>query len=138
METVLRLLFFTRSPVLDQNQPQGYYQNNNGYNAQQNNFNQNQVQNSMMQDGNNYQHLNYQANRTYNNAQNVQNNQLVVDFIASMTDDYFYELAKLMYPDILKENNLEYVGYFNDTIKDERDPNNNKKRIDVYIKELHG
>lgn len=75
METVLRPLFFTRSLVLDQNQPQGYYQNNNGYNAQQNNFNQNQVQNSMMQDGNNYQHLNYQANRTYNNAQNVQNNQ---------------------------------------------------------------
>ena len=69
---------------------------------------------------------------------NVQNNQLVVDFIASMTDDYFYELSKLMYPDILKENNLEYVGYFNDTIKDERDPNNNKKRIDVYIKGLHG
>lgn len=36
--------------------------------------------------------------------------QIVVDFIASMTDDYFIDVARLIFP----EHKLEYIGYFSD------------------------
>lgn len=42
-------------------------------------------------------------------------NQIVVDFIASMTDSYFMEITKLLFSDF----NLEYMGYFNDKIKND-------------------
>ncbi|MCQ2511848.1 MAG: HD domain-containing protein [Lachnospiraceae bacterium] len=38
-------------------------------------------------------------------------NQLVTDYIASMTDDYFIELYKYMFPD--SSLSIEYIGYFN-------------------------
>ena len=37
-------------------------------------------------------------------------NQLVVDYIASMTDDYFIDLHKYMFPDA--KYSVEYKGYF--------------------------
>lgn len=37
--------------------------------------------------------------------------QIVADYIASMTDDYFLELHGLLFPD--SENKVEYVSYFN-------------------------
>ncbi len=39
-------------------------------------------------------------------------NQIVVDFIASMTDDYFLELFNLLFPD--SNLKIKYKGYFND------------------------
>lgn len=39
-------------------------------------------------------------------------NQVVVDYIASMTDDYFIELYKLLFPD--SKYKLEYKSYFED------------------------
>lgn len=38
-------------------------------------------------------------------------NQIVVDFIASMTDDYFIDLYSFLYP---KENPIKYISYFED------------------------
>lgn len=40
-----------------------------------------------------------------------ENNQIVVDFIASMTDDYFIELHKFLFPD--SKYCIEYEPYFN-------------------------
>ncbi len=37
-------------------------------------------------------------------------NQIVVDYIASMTDDYFIELHKKMFPN--SEYKIEYISYF--------------------------
>ena len=37
-------------------------------------------------------------------------NQLVVDYIASMTDDYFVDLYHYLYPD--SSLSMEYLGYF--------------------------
>ncbi|MBP3422318.1 MAG: phosphohydrolase, partial [Clostridia bacterium] len=39
-------------------------------------------------------------------------NQLVVDYIASMTDDYFIELHQLLFPS--SDLRLQYHGYFGD------------------------
>ncbi|MCQ2529756.1 MAG: HD domain-containing protein [Lachnospiraceae bacterium] len=39
-------------------------------------------------------------------------NQLVTDYIASMTDDYFIELYKYMFPD--SSLSIEYIGYFDE------------------------
>lgn len=38
-------------------------------------------------------------------------NQLVVDYIASMTDDYFVDLHSFLFPD--SPHKIEYIGYFN-------------------------
>lgn len=38
-------------------------------------------------------------------------NQMVVDFIASMTDDYFIDLYEFLFN---KENTVKYISYFND------------------------
>jgi len=37
-------------------------------------------------------------------------NQIVVDFIASMTDDYFVDLFEYLFPDC--EHGIKYIGYF--------------------------
>ncbi len=42
--------------------------------------------------------------------ENTEPNQIVVDYIASMTDDYFVDLHHYMYPD--SELSVEYLGYF--------------------------
>ena len=39
-------------------------------------------------------------------------NQMVVDYIASMTDDYFIDLHRFMFPE--SDLRVEYIGYFND------------------------
>ena len=47
-----------------------------------------------------------------NGYQNTEANQLVVDYIASMTDDYFIELHQLLFPNSALR--LNYRGYFED------------------------
>ena len=37
-------------------------------------------------------------------------NQIVVDYIASMTDDYFIDLYHYLYPE--SDLTVEYLGYF--------------------------
>ncbi len=44
------------------------------------------------------------------NYDNTEPNQMVVDYIASMTDDYFVELYNYLFPG---EKSIEYVSYFN-------------------------
>jgi dGTPase len=39
-------------------------------------------------------------------------NQLVVDYIASMTDDYFIELHEFLFPG--SKHDLRYRGYFDE------------------------
>ena len=39
-------------------------------------------------------------------------NQLVVDYIASMTDDYLIDLHHFLFPN--SSYSVEYTGYFND------------------------
>lgn len=59
------------------------------------------------------QHIDY-VNRTHYPRQMpyeaTDPNQLVVDFIASMTDDYFIELHRYLFPDSMLR--VEYKGYF--------------------------
>lgn len=45
-------------------------------------------------------------------------NQIVTDYIASMTDDYFVELHKLLFPD--SKYRIEYKSYFEDYLKSKR------------------
>ncbi len=40
----------------------------------------------------------------------TEKNQMVVDYLASMTDDYFIELHKYLFPDSKRQ--IQYVGYF--------------------------
>lgn len=40
----------------------------------------------------------------------TEKNQIVVDFISSMTDDYFVELHQFLFPD--SDYHIEYKGYF--------------------------
>lgn len=40
----------------------------------------------------------------------TEKNQMVVDYLASMTDDYFIELHKYLFPDSTRQ--IQYVGYF--------------------------
>ncbi len=49
----------------------------------------------------------YSANRRYLDEEH---NQIVVDYIASMTDDYFIALHKMLFPD--SKNRIEYHSYF--------------------------
>lgn len=42
--------------------------------------------------------------------ENTEPNQLVVDYIASMTDDYFIDLHRYMFPK--SDLRVEYKGYF--------------------------
>ena len=50
----------------------------------------------------------YYLNNNYNATEP---NQIVVDYIASMTDDYFVELYDYLFPG---SKSIEYVSYFND------------------------
>lgn len=58
-------------------------------------------------------HINY-VNRTRYSRQvpyeKSEPNQIVVDYIASMTDDYFIDLHRYLFPN--SEHKVEYVGYF--------------------------
>ncbi len=45
-----------------------------------------------------------------NHYEDTEPNQIVVDYISSMTDDYFIDLYKYLFPD--GEYGVEYVGYF--------------------------
>ena len=58
-------------------------------------------------------HINY-VNRTRYSRQvpyeKSEPNQIVVDYIASMTDDYFIDLHRYLFPD--SGYKVEYVGYF--------------------------
>jgi dGTPase len=47
-----------------------------------------------------------------NGYEKTEANQLVVDYIASMTDDYFIELHGLLFPS--SPLKLQYHGYFED------------------------
>ena len=58
-------------------------------------------------------HINYVNKSYYKRStpyESTEPNQLVVDFIASMTDDYFIDLHKYMFPE--SEHRVEYKGYF--------------------------
>ncbi len=52
----------------------------------------------------------YYASRRRVPYEETEKNQIVVDYIASMTDDYFIDLHKLLFPD--SPLKIEYVGYF--------------------------
>lgn len=58
-------------------------------------------------------HINY-VNRAYHRdipyGQGEDPNQIVVDYIASMTDDYFIDLHRFLFPN--SEHHVEYRGYF--------------------------
>ena len=58
-------------------------------------------------------HINY-VNRTRYSRQipyeKTEPNQIVVDYIASMTDDYFIDLHRYLFPE--SAHKVEYVGYF--------------------------
>ena len=60
-------------------------------------------------------HINY-VNRTFYKRDvpylKTEPHQIVVDYIASMTDDYFIDLFKLLFPD--SGYSLDYVDYFKD------------------------
>ena len=59
------------------------------------------------------QHIDYLNQIHYTRAipyENTEPNQIVVDYIASMTDDYFIDLHHYMYPD--SPYTVEYLGYF--------------------------
>lgn len=58
-------------------------------------------------------HIAY-INKSYYNRvspyEKEEHNQIVVDYIASMTDDYFIDLYNFLFPE--SERKIEYVGYF--------------------------
>ena len=60
-------------------------------------------------------HIDY-VNRTYYPRpvpyESTESNQIVVDYIASMTDDYLVDLHRYLFPD--SPYNLDYTGYFVD------------------------
>lgn len=59
-------------------------------------------------------HINFMKNelKYYKNINYLdeESNQIVVDYIASMTDDYFIELHKLLFPN--SKYIIEYHSYF--------------------------
>jgi dGTPase len=61
------------------------------------------------------QHIDYLNKPYYAQKRDVpyeetEKNQIVVDYIASMTDDYFIELHKHLFPSATHE--IKYIGYF--------------------------
>ncbi len=50
----------------------------------------------------------------YDYFETTEKNQIVVDYIASMTDDYFTDLYSYLFP---KEKTIEYISYFDDIKK---------------------
>ena len=66
-------------------------------------------------------HINYVNNTRYRRDipyESGEPNQIVVDYIASMTDDYFIDLHHYLFPDSTYK--VGYTGYFE---KKEMDPN---------------
>lgn len=63
-------------------------------------------------------HIDY-VNQTYYTRQTpyeeTEPNQMVVDYIASMTDDYLIDLHRFLFPD--SQYKVEYLGYFEDLNK---------------------
>lgn len=61
-------------------------------------------------------HLNHKIlGNCYRNSQRyiiTDEDDIVVDYIASMTDDYFIDLFKIEFPDDSLSNEVEYVSYF--------------------------
>ena len=58
-------------------------------------------------------HIDYVSKSYYTRPvpyENTEPNQLVVDYIASMTDDYFIDLHRYLFPD--SSYQVEYTGYF--------------------------
>lgn len=58
-------------------------------------------------------HINYINRSHYSRSvpyENTEPNQLVVDYIASMTDDYFIDLHHYLFPD--SNYTVKYIGYF--------------------------
>ena len=58
-------------------------------------------------------HINYLTKPYYKRQtpyEETEKNQIVVDYIASMTDDYFVELFNYLFPSSTLK--LNYVGYF--------------------------
>ena len=61
-------------------------------------------------------HINYVNQTHYTRPEpylRTEPNQLVVDYIASMTDDYFIDLHHYLFPDSTYK--VQYRGYFDDT-----------------------
>ena len=59
------------------------------------------------------QHIDYVTKAHYERQQpyeDTEPNQIVVDYIASMTDDYFIELYRYLFPNSVRR--IEYRGYF--------------------------
>lgn len=59
------------------------------------------------------QHIDYVTKAHYERQhpyEDTEPNQIVVDYIASMTDDYFVELYHYLFPDSIRK--IEYKGYF--------------------------
>jgi dGTPase len=52
----------------------------------------------------------YYANKRETPYEETEKNQIVVDYIASMTDDYFIELHKYLFPK--SKHKIKYIGYF--------------------------
>lgn len=57
-----------------------------------------------------YLNLPYYKSRRDIPYEETEQNQIVVDYIASMTDDYFIELHRYLFPK--SKHKIEYVGYF--------------------------
>lgn len=58
-------------------------------------------------------HINYVSKAHYERQRpygTEEPNQIVVDYIASMTDDYFIELHRYLFPN--SDKRIEYKGYF--------------------------
>lgn len=58
-------------------------------------------------------HIDYVNSAHYTRSipyESTEPNQIVTDYIASMTDDYFIELYKYLFPK--SEHKIEYIGYF--------------------------
>lgn len=58
------------------------------------------------------EHLNkpYYVSKRETPYEETEKNQIVVDYIASMTDDYFIELHKYLFPK--SKHKIKYIGYF--------------------------
>lgn len=60
-------------------------------------------------------HISYIRENTYTYGDNdyinvTEKNQIVVDYIASMTDDYFVDLFEYLFPD--SKHHIDYIPYF--------------------------
>ena len=60
-----------------------------------------------------YNHINFINKAHYERMfpyEKTEANQIVVEFIASMTDDYFVDLFEHLFPEC--EHGIKYIGYF--------------------------